>query len=242
MNGTPALIFDLDGTLVDTAPDILIALNVVLVREGRRPVTRTDLKHLVGHGAGTMLAEAFRQTGADLPDARAPALIDDYIAHYRAHIADESRPFPGVEATLAHFVEAGARLGVLTNKPQELAVPLLETLGLAKYFAAIHGAGRFSYTKPDARVFHHVVEEVGGEGAGALMIGDSTTDFRTARAARVPVILLTYGYTPDPVETLGADAIADEFAELPQLVGHILSQTPRHSRAGGYPEPAAEKD
>jgi phosphoglycolate phosphatase len=120
----------------------------------------------------------------------------------------------------------GARLGVLTNKPQELAVPLLETLGLAQYFAAIHGAGRFSYSKPDARVFHHVVDEMGGAGAGALMIGDSTTDAKTARAADVPLILLSYGYTPDPVETLGADAIADDFALLPQLVQQMLSDRP----------------
>jgi len=223
MNRSPALIFDLDGTLVDTAPDILAALNVVLAREGRRPVTRTDLKHLVGHGSRTMLAEAFRQTGKPLDDRRAPALIDDYIAHYCIHLADRSRPFPEVAATLADFVQSGARLGVLTNKPQELAVPLLETLGLAKYFKAIHGAGRFSYSKPDARVFHHVVDEVGGAGAGALMIGDSTTDALTARAAGVPAILLTYGYTPDPVETLGADAVADHFAELPRLVAQLLS-------------------
>jgi phosphoglycolate phosphatase len=110
-------------------------------------------------------------------------------------------------------------------------VPLLETLGLARYFAAIHGAGRFDYSKPDARVFHHVVDEVGGAGAGALMIGDSTTDALTARAAEVPVILLTYGYTPDPVETLGANAIADSFAELPKLVARILQQPNCHSRA-----------
>src|SRR5215469_5146498 len=217
MNHSPALVFDLDGTLVDTAPDILGALNFVLVREGRRLVTRADLRHLVGHGARTMFGEALAITGGPLPEDRVVALIDDYIAHYRAHIADESRPFPGVEETLAGFVQAGARLGVLTNKPQELAVPLLETLGLAQYFASIHGAGRFSYSKPDARVFHHVVEEMGGHGAGALMVGDSTTDAKTARAAEVPVILLTYGYTPDPVETLGADAIAHDFSALPGL-------------------------
>jgi len=227
MNPSPALIFDLDGTLVDTAPDILNALNYVLVREGRRPVTRADLRHLVGHGARTMFAEAFTITGGPLPDSHVVALIDDYIAHYRAHIADESRPFPRVEETLVCFTGAGARLGVLTNKPQELAVPLLETLGLAKYFVAIHGAGRFDYSKPDARVFHHVVDEMGGGGAGALMIGDSTTDAKTARAAGVPLILLTYGYTPDPVETLGADAIAGDFAELPDLVARILQSGSR---------------
>jgi|ERR1051325_4021690 phosphoglycolate phosphatase len=216
----PCLIFDLDGTLVDTAPDLLGALNAVLVAEGRRPVDLADLRHLVGHGARAMLAEAFLRTGGAADPDRLPGLIDAFIAHYRAHIADESAAFPGVEATLAALAADGARLGVLTNKPHELAVPLLEALDLAKYFGAIHGAGRFSYNKPDARVFHHVVDELGG--GPALMIGDSFTDVATARAARVPVILLSYGYTPEPASELGADVVLDDFAQIPAAVRRLL--------------------
>src|ERR1043166_1663732 len=130
----PCLVFDLDGTLVDTAPDLLGALNAVLVADGRRPVDLADLRHLVGHGARAMLAEAFLRTGEAPSPERLPGLIDAFIAHYRAHIADESAPFPGVDATLAAWVESGARLGVLTNKPRELALPLLETLNLSKYW------------------------------------------------------------------------------------------------------------
>jgi len=214
------LIFDLDGTLVDTAPDLLSALNAVLVAEGRRPVDLADLRHLVGHGARAMLAEAFLRTGGGAEPERLPGLIDAFIAHYREHIADESAAFPGVEATLAAWVESGARLGVLTNKPQELALPLLEKLNLSKYFGAIHGAGRFSYNKPDARVFHHVVDELGG--GPALMVGDSATDVATARAAGVPVILVSYGYTPEPARTLGADAVLDSFADVPDAVRRLL--------------------
>lgn len=224
MNHTPALIFDLDGTLVDTAPDLLGALNAVLVRAGRRPVTRADLRHLVGHGAHTMVREALAITGGPLDDAQSIRLVIDCVTYYRDHIADESRPFPGVEATLERFREAGARLGVLTNKPEELTVPLLDALDLRRFFAVVHGAGRFSYSKPDARVFHHVVDELGGPGAGAIMIGDSTTDYLTARAAGVPVILVTYGYTPDPAESLGADAVTDDFSRLPELVEEILAR------------------
>ena len=224
MSPAPALIFDLDGTLVDTAPDLLEALNAVLIEEKRRPVDLADLRHLVGHGARAMLADAMRRTGEPAAEDRLPSLIDAFIAHYRDHIADKSRPFPGVGPTLSVLQDAGARLGVLTNKPQELAVPLLEKLDLAKFFGAIHGAGRFAYSKPDARVFHHVVDELGGAGTGAIMIGDSTTDVATARAAGAPVILLSYGYTPDPVESLGADLVIDTFDQLPAAIEGILER------------------
>jgi phosphoglycolate phosphatase len=168
-----------------------------------------------------MLVEAFRMTGADMPEARLPGLIDDYIARYRKHIAVASRPFPGVEDTLTELRESGARLGVLTNKPQELTDLLLPALKLDRFFGAVHGAGRYSYSKPDARVFHHVVGELGG--GRAIMIGDSITDVQTARAACVPVIAVSYGYTPEPAHTLGADAVTDDFSQIPALARPLLT-------------------
>jgi phosphoglycolate phosphatase len=218
----PSFIFDLDGTLVDTAPDLLGALNAILVREGRRAVNIDDLRHLVGHGAPTMLAEALKMTGGPADPARMAGLIDDYIAHYAAHIAEESRIFPGVTETLAQLAASGARLGVLTNKPQALSDKLLAALDLAKYFTAIHGAGRYPYSKPDARVFHHVVEELGGADGQCIMIGDSITDVATARAAGAPVIVVTYGYTPEPAHLLGGDAVTDHFADVPMLARRLL--------------------
>jgi len=217
---SPALIFDLDGTLVDTAPDLLGALNAILIEEGRPPVNHADLRHLVGFGSRTMLTEALRMTGGEIEPARMPALVDDYIAHYRKHVAVASLPFPGVIETLDRLKADGARLGVLTNKPQELTDLLLPALEMERYFTAIHGAGRYSYTKPDARVFHHVVDELGG--GPALMIGDSATDLATGRAAQVPVILVSYGYTPEPAATLGADAVTDDFREIPALAKRLL--------------------
>src|ERR1700722_4902090 len=222
MTDFPALIFDLAATLVDTAPDILGALNAILAREGRRQADGTDLLHLLGHGARAMMTEALARTGGTRRESRIQVLIEDFIARYRDQIADESRPYPGVEHTLHEFARSGARLGVLTNKPQELAVPLLDALGLSRFFAAIQGAGRYSFVKPDPRVLHHLVDAMGGAGAGAIMIGDSITDVRTARAAQVPVILMTYGYAPEPVEALGADAVTGDFTELPLLAGRIL--------------------
>jgi phosphoglycolate phosphatase len=222
-----ALIFDLDGTLVDTAPDLLDALNAVLTREGSRQVDLADLNHLVGHGAQAMLAEAFVRTGGAAEPERLPALIETFISHYRAHIADKSRPYPAVAETLAALREQGARLGVLTNKPQELTIPLLEAVGLAPLFDAIHGAGRYSFTKPDPRVLHHVIDELGGAGEGAIMIGDSATDVATARAANIPVILRACGYTPTPAHALGADAVIEGFEELPAVIEPLLGQAHR---------------
>jgi phosphoglycolate phosphatase len=217
-----ALIFDLDGTLVDTAPDLLGALNAVLEAEGRRDLDTATLRHMVGFGARALIEQAMAATGTPLTPERLPVLLDLFIAHYRAHIADESRPFPGVPQTLAALAADGMRLGVLTNKPQELTGPLLEKLGLTRFFGAVHGAGRYDYVKPDPRVFHHVVEELGG--GPALMIGDSKTDLLTGRAAGVPVILLSYGYTPEPAGMLGADAVTGDFRDIPSLVRRLFSQ------------------
>ena len=219
---SPALIFDLDGTLVDTAPDLLGAMNAVLIAQRRRPVDPQTLRHMVGFGAGSLIRQAFAATGPTLAEERLPALMDDFIVHYRAHIADESLPFAGVEETLTELKAGGARMGVLTNKPQELATPLLQALKLDRFFSAIHGAGRYNYSKPDARVFHHVIDELGGTGSGALMVGDSITDVKTARAANVPVILLSYGYTPDPAHELGADAVTGDFRDIPALAQTLL--------------------
>jgi len=219
---TPALIFDLDGTLVDTAPDLLGALNEVLAKAGRRPVELADLRHLVGFGARTMMAEAYKMTGGPAEPGQIEGFMVHFLAYYRAHIADGSRPFPGVVETLERFKADGARMGVLTNKPHDLSMLLMSKLKLDRFFAAIFGQGRRPYTKPDPRIFPDVVGEVGGIGAGALMIGDSVTDVQTARNGGAPVILMSYGYTPEPARTLGADLVVDDFRDIPEAVRRLL--------------------
>ena len=212
----PALIFDLDGTLVDTAPDLLGATNAVLAAQGRGPIDPASLRHMVGFGAGSLITQAFAATGPAVTPEALPGLVAIFIAHYRHHIADFSRPFAGVEATLKTLKADGARLGVLTNKPAELTGPLLDRLGMTGLFAAIYGAGRKSYTKPDPRIFHDVVDDCGG--GPAVMIGDSITDLATAQAAGAPCILMSYGYTPVPARELGANLVLDDFAQLPEAL------------------------
>jgi phosphoglycolate phosphatase len=217
----PALIFDLDGTLVDTAPDLLGATNAVLRSQGREPVDPATLRQMVGFGARVLIEKAMAATGAPADAARIPGLLDIFLAHYRAHIADQSVIFPGVEATLERLAMEGRRVAVLTNKPQDLADLLLKALKLDRFFPVVYGAGRMGYVKPDGRIFHDVLRDVGG-GPG-IMIGDSITDVATARAANAPVILVSYGYTPEPAHSLGGDAVTDDFAEIPELARRLKS-------------------
>jgi phosphoglycolate phosphatase len=215
----PALIFDLDGTLADTAPDLLGATNAVLAARGRPLLDLAHLRHLVGFGATALIIQAMEASGAPVTEAELPDLIEIFLAHYREHIADGSHLFPGVADTLAALKADGARLGVLTNKPQELTDPLLPLLGIDHLFAAIYGSGRKAYTKPDPRIFQDVVADCGGH--PGVMIGDSITDLNTARAAGAPCILMSYGYTPVPASELGADIVLDDFAQLPEALRQL---------------------
>ena len=211
----PALIFDLDGTLVDTAPDLLGATNAVMASQGLPLIPPPTLRHMVGFGARSLIEQAMEAVGRVLRPEELPPLLDIFMTHYRDHIADGSVLFPGVRETLTSLKADGLRLAVLTNKPQELADLLLPALDLRGFFTEVYGAGRMSYVKPDARIFHDVVRDIGGADGGAVMIGDSITDLNTARAAGAPCILFSYGYTPIPAKDLGADIVLDDFAALP---------------------------
>ena len=220
----PTLIFDLDGTLVDTAPDLLNAANAVLAARGRPAIDPATLHHMVGFGAKSLITQAFAATGAEPEPEEMPALVELFLAHYGAHLTDHSRPFPGVAETLAGLKRQGAVLGVLTNKPHEMAGPLLNGLGLKSFFAAIYGAGFKPYVKPDPRIFADVVAACAGNADHAVMIGDSVTDLHTARAAGAPCILMSYGYTPVPAASLGADIVLDEFTAIPQALSRLTAK------------------
>ena len=218
-----AIVFDLDGTLVDTAPDLLAALNAVLTVEGHEPVVPQDLRHLVGHGARAMFKHALLKTESPVPGARLSALTEKFLAYYRANIARASRPFPGVPETLDRLAGQGAGLGICTNKAQDLTELLLNELHLTRHFPAIIGGGRTPYSKPDPRHLLEVVTALKGRKERAVLVGDSPVDVAAARAADIPVIAMSYGYTPVPVHELGADAVADDFTELPEIISRLVS-------------------
>lgn len=222
MMGAPTVVFDLDGTLVDSAPDLVATVNTVFAREGLPPVAYETARNLVGGGARSLIERSLRAEGRKLGVGEVDRLVKEFIAHYAAHIADRSRPFPGLEATLDELAAVGCRFAVCTNKLEWLSVRLLDALGLSKRFVAICGADTFGLRKPNPEFLRRTIARAGGEIGHAVMVGDSGTDVATARAAGVPVIAVDYGYTETPVAELGPERVISALSELPSGVFELL--------------------
>jgi len=217
------IVFDLDGTLVDSAPDLVAALNHVLAGEGLAPVPYKQGRTMVGGGARMMVERGLNAGGRVLPAPEIDRLAKDFIAHYAAHIADHSRPFPGVEAALDRLAGDGRRLAVCTNKLEWLSLRLLDALDLSGHFAAICGPDTFGVSKPDPRILEATIRRAGGDPAHAVMVGDSMTDIATARAAAVPVVAVDFGYTQIPAALLKPDRVIGSFADLPPAVFSVVA-------------------
>jgi phosphoglycolate phosphatase len=219
----PTIVFDLDGTLVDTAPDLIATLNTILAREGLPPVDYAAARNMVGGGARAMIERGLTAEGVIPVAAHVERLCGQFIAHYADHIADHSRPFPGVEAALDALAHRGCRLAVCTNKLEWLALKLLGALGLRDRFAAICGADTFGVQKPDAAILHGTVARAGGRSDLAIMVGDAITDIAVARAAGIGVIAVDFGYSEIPVAALGPDRVVSSFERLPEAVFALLA-------------------
>ena len=221
------LAFDLDGTLVETAPDLIGTLNRLLAQRDLPQVPLASARHLVGHGARALLQHGFQEAGATWDEAASPALFDAFIDDYLAHIADLSRPYDGVVETLDLLAARGATLAVATNKRTDLSVALIEALGLTRHFAAIVGPDVVSERKPSGAHLREAVLKAGGDPARALMIGDSATDARAARDAPMPCILVSFGYTDISVRDLNAAAVIDGFDELEPVINRLTAGQPQ---------------
>jgi len=220
---SPTIVFDLDGTLIDTAPDLVDTLNVVFAREGWPPVPYETARNTIGGGARMMIARGIAAEGIAVTPAKLEQLFADFIAHYTEHVADRSRPFPGLTDALDILAAGGCRLAVCTNKLERLSVLLLKQLKLADRFAVICGQDTFGMQKPDPEVLRRTIAAAGGSSPHAIMIGDSLTDIRTARAAGIPVIAVDFGYSDRPVSEFGPDRIISHFAQLPAAITAISS-------------------
>lgn len=219
-----AIVFDLDGTLIDTAPDLHASLNHVLADNGRRTVTLEDCFGMIGGGARSMLTHGFAATGAAATEAEFPELLKSFLGFYEKNCVQKSAPFPGVFEALDRFRRDGIKLGLCTNKPGYLTDLVLAGYDLADYFGSIAGADRFPVRKPDPGHLLGVLDELGVEPSEAIMVGDSETDVATARAAGCPVVVFTFGYRTGPVEELGADTVIDDYANLPAAIDALVKR------------------
>ncbi len=220
----PTIVFDLDGTLIDTAPDLVDTLNFILTREGLPAAPFETARNLIGGGARGMIKRALAAQRRTAAPADIDRLHAAFIAHYADHLADRSRPFPRLEAALDELAAAGHRLAVCTNKLEWLSVRLLSVLKLAPRFAAICGPDTFGVQKPDPEMLRRTVERAAGKPAAAIMVGDSNTDVRTARAARVPVVAVDFGYSDVPIVSLKPDRIIGSLDELPRAVSALAAE------------------
>lgn len=216
-----AILFDLDGTLVDSLPDLGSAMNRLLVEMGRRPASLAEVRSFVGDGVGVLVERSLMATGG-MPDEPLAAVVKRFLDHYRGHTAIETRPYPGVVGALEALKSAGHSLGVCTNKPTDLSVELLGSLGLARMFSAIVGGDAVPARKPDPGHLLATLDAMHMTGRKALMVGDSPNDVISARAAGIPVVVVGFGYARMDPRDLGADAVIDDFARLPDLVAEYL--------------------
>jgi phosphoglycolate phosphatase len=214
--------FDLDGTLVDTAHDLVGTLNWLLKAEGVAPLGMDEARPFIGRGARWLIERGFQAADAPLEPTQVQPLLDRFLARYEAHIADESRPFPGCIAALESLKASGAKLVVCTNKLTGLSTTLLDALDMSRLFEAVIGADRAPAIKPDPRHLLTAIAEVGGDPARAIMVGDAATDAGAAHAAKVPLILVSFGYTETPAAQLGADIVIDHYDELPDACARLL--------------------
>ncbi len=210
----PLVIFDLDGTLIDTAPDLIASLNHTIAAADLAPVTFDDLTHLVGQGARVMIRRAFELRGQEVREPAVEPLLHRFLDHYKREMPGASQPYPGLLEALDRLTDAGFTAAVCTNKLEELAFPLLERLGLVDRFPVVTGGDTFAFRKPDARHILGTIEKAGGDPVESVMIGDSINDILAARNAGIPSIAVTFGYSDVPVAELQPDHVIEHFSQL----------------------------
>ena len=229
----PLVVFDLDGTLAETAGDLIGALNAVLAGDDIPPVALEQARVLLGAGGRALIERGYALAGRSLEPPRLEALFGDFLAHYNDHICDHTHLFDGVVAALDGLLASGFRLAVCTNKMEATAVRLLAALGVRERFRPICGQDTFAMHKPDPRALLLTIARTGGIASHSVMVGDSITDIATARAAHVPVIAVDFGYTDKPVAELGPDRVISHFDQLDAAVRTLLP-------GGGAASPAAQ--
>jgi phosphoglycolate phosphatase len=223
MTSIRTVVFDLDGTLVDTAPDLINALNFILEREGMPPLPLHAARTMIGAGARKLIERGLELDGRVTSVEDISRLTNDFIDYYADHIADASRPFEGLESALDDLSGHGYRFAVCTNKLEWLSKLLLDQLGLSARFAAICGADTFGVSKPDPAILRQTIALAGGQLSSAIMVGDAGPDIGVARRAGIPVIGVEFGYTEIPIADLKPDLLIGHFRDLPAAVESLMA-------------------
>jgi phosphoglycolate phosphatase len=223
MTAPNIVVFDLDGTLVDTAPDLINALNFVLDREGMPPVPLHAARNMIGAGARKLIERGLEVDGRITSTEDITRMLGDFIDYYAAHIADDSRPFEGLESALDELSGRGFRFAVCTNKLEWLSKLLLDQLQLSSRFSAICGADTFGVSKPDPMFLRETIARAGGHPSAAVMVGDAGPDIGVARRAGIPVIGVEFGYTEVPIAELKPDLLIGHMRDLPDAVERLMA-------------------
>ena len=213
-----AIIWDLDGTLVDSAPDLATALNAVLDTRGFFTLTTEEVRTMIGNGVPKLVERGFNAVGMRPDQAQLDGLVAMFVEEYRACATNQTHPYPGMVEVLEEIHGMNIPMGICTNKPEGFTRQILEGLGLARFFSSVVGGDTTSARKPDAEPVLACLRGLVAEPALSLMIGDSEHDVRAARAAGVTVGVVPWGYRAAPVETLGADFILHDPAGLPGMI------------------------
>jgi phosphoglycolate phosphatase len=213
-----ALVFDLDGTLIDSAPDVCASMNRVLTARGRRQLSVAEAKDMVGWGGRVLVEKALAATGEAGSEDEIGEYLEGFLATYADHPADHSTVFPGVIQALETFRDAGLKMGICTNKPTATTPPVMTAMGLDGFFDVISCGDAVPHKKPDGRHVLGVIDELGATVETAALIGDSENDIAAAINAGVKSVAVTFGYAHAPVEELGADALIDHFDKLPDAL------------------------
>lgn len=219
-----ALVFDLDGTLIDSAPDVCASVNRVLTAEGRRELTLSEAKDLVGWGGRVLVEKALALTGEAGTEEEIDAALNGFLVTYAAHPVDHTTLYPGALEALEIFKADGIVMGLCTNKPEATTGPVLEAMGLDGFFTVLSCGDAVPHKKPDGRHVLHVVDALGASVETSAMVGDSENDIRAAIDAGVKSVAVTFGYAHVPVKELGADALIDHFDELPRALAKIAKE------------------
>ncbi|MGH6842884.1 MAG: HAD hydrolase-like protein [Methylocella sp.] len=213
-NSRALLVFDLDGTLADTADDLIATLNFILAREGFPKIAARDARPMVGGGARALIQRGLSAHGIRLSEARIDEMLADFLSYYEGHLAIDTVLFPGVARALDRFEAAGFAFAVCTNKVEYSSILLLTALGVAGRFRAICGKDTFAVSKPDGKAVLQTIARAGGDRGRAVMVGDSKIDIDAARSAGVPVVAVNFGYTREPVANFKPDRVIGHYDEL----------------------------